>query len=413
MMWSEVYRPLKIEQMVGNEDARLAVVKWLTAWVNGVKPLLLVGPPGVGKTSLVHALAQQYDYDLIEMNASDTRNREDLEDRIMPMFNNASIFGRTMLLFLDEVDGISGREDTGGIESIIKMMKETTIPVIMAANNQDTTKIKELVKVCKVIKFNPVPPRLLMIFLNYILKKEKKKLNLEEKISIINSSHGDIRSLLNSMQSKSAAGYDAVREDNFEIDIASAINNYFSSDEPENAKAFLSRANATYLDPRFGMSSEERRKDMINALFSSIVSSHVDLCSIAAMLDALSKVDVIVGRIGENRQWSLMKYLDDIIAYGLFEESRNKGIKYNQYSMIWPIMGPIFMRGQSLKNLMLDLAHQTHTSKSTFGSMYMPYMLQIMIDNKVDPEQFAEILNLDEKYGEVLAKEMKRAWRGN
>ena len=411
MMWAEVYRPLKVEQMVGNEVARLAVVKWLTAWVNGVKPLLLVGPPGVGKTSLVHALAQQYDYDLIEMNASDTRNREDLEDRIMPMFNNASIFGRTMLLFLDEVDGISGREDTGGIESIIKMMKEATIPVIMAANNQDTTKIKELVKVCKVIKFNPVPPRLLMIFLNYILKKEKKKLNLEEKISIINSSHGDIRSLLNSMQSKSAAGYDAVREDNFEIDIANAINNYFSSDEPENAKAFLSRANATYLDPRFGMSSEERRKDMINALFSSIVSSHVDLCSIAAMLDALSKVDVIVGRIGENRQWSLMKYLDDIIAYGLFEESRSKGIKYNQYSMIWPIMGPIFARGQSLKNLMLDLAHQTHTSKSTFGSMYMPYMLQVMIDNKVDPEQFAEILNLDEKYGEVLAKEMKRAWR--
>src|SRR5919108_792839 len=411
MMWSEVYRPLKVEQMVGNEDARLAVVKWLTAWVNGVKPLLLVGPPGVGKTSLVHALAQQYDYDLIEMNASDTRNREDLEARIMPMFNNASIFGRTMLLFLDEVDGISGREDTGGIESIIKMMKETTIPVIMAANNQDTARIKELVKVCKVIKFNPVPPRLLMIFLNYILKKEKKKLNLEEKISIINSSHGDIRSLLNSMQSKSTAGYDAIREDNFEIDIANAVNNYFSSDEPENAKAFLSRANATYLDPRFGMSSEERRKDMINALFSSIVSSHVDLCSIAAMLDALSKADVIVGRIGENRQWSLLKYLDNIIAYGLFEESRNKGIKYNQYSMIWPVMAPIFARAQSMRRLLSDLAEATHTSKSIFGSFYFPYIIQIMLDNKIDPREFARFSNLDENAGETLAKEMERARR--
>ena len=46
------------------------------------------------------------------------------------MFNNTSISGRTMLLFLDEIDGISGREDAGGIESLVKMMKEPTIPVL-------------------------------------------------------------------------------------------------------------------------------------------------------------------------------------------------------------------------------------------------------------------------------------------
>jgi replication factor C large subunit len=117
--------------MIGNEGARLAVVKWLSGWVDGSRPLLLIGPPGIGKTTLVHTLSQQFNYDLIELNASDNRNKIGLQNRIMPMFHNAGLFGRKMLLFLDEVDGISGREDTGGIDSLITIMKEPTIPEII------------------------------------------------------------------------------------------------------------------------------------------------------------------------------------------------------------------------------------------------------------------------------------------
>jgi replication factor C large subunit len=404
MMWSEVYRPLTVEQLIGNEDSRLAVVKWLSVWIDGSKPLLLIGPPGVGKTSLVHALARLLDYDLIEMNASDTRNSEELESQIRPMFDNASIFGKKMLLFLDEVDGISSREDAGGMEFLIRMLKEPVIPIIMAANLRHT-KIKELVKVCKVVEFNPIPPRLLMLFLDYVLKKENKKLDLDQKVSIVNNSHGDARSLLNGAQSK-FAGYNTTQEDAFEIDIADAINGYFSSDNQEDAKAFLLQADAVYRDPHFGMSTEERRKDMINALFSSIVSSKIDLDNLAAILDVLSKADIIVGRIGENRQWSLLRYIDNIIAYGLFQNSRNKGIKYNQYGLSWPIMGPIFVRGMSMKNLLLKLAQENHTSTSIFGSIYLPYLIRIMIDNEVNPKDFVKALNLDEKSGEALAKEM-------
>lgn len=407
MMWSDIYRPQKVEQMIGNEDARLAVMKWLSKWINGSRPLLLVGPSGVGKTTLVNVLAQELGYDLIEMNASDTRNREDLERVIIPIFNNTSVFGRTMLLFLDEVDGISGREDAGGIESLVKMMKEPTIPVIMAANSEDNPKIKQLAKVCKVIKFNPVPPRELAMFLDYVLKDHNIDLGTEEKILIVRSSRGDIRSLLNNVQGK-VAGYNVMREDIFEIDIASAINGYFSSNSLREAKEFLSRADATYRDPRFGMSSDERRKDKMNALFSSIVSSRISYDSMAALLDVLSKVDIIIGRIGRNRQWNLLKYLDNIIAYGLFENSRNRGIKYNQYSFIWPVMAPIFSRGQSLRNLLSGLAEKAHTSKSVFGTLYLPYLTQIMVHNKVDPKGFVGFLNLDEKDGEALTREMGR-----
>jgi replication factor C large subunit len=395
---------MKVQQMVGNEGARLAAVKWLSGWVDGSRPLLLIGPPGIGKTTLVHTLSLQFNYDLIELNASDNRNKIGIETRILPMFRNEGLFGRKLLLFLDEVDGLSGREDTGGIDSLINIMKEPTIPVIMAANTKNT-KIKDLAKICKVIELNSIPPRLLMIFLDNVLKEENKQLSLDDKVSVVNNSKGDIRSMLNNAQSK-CAGYNSTRSDTFEIDIAEAINGYFSMSEFEEAENFLSQADAAYLDPRFGMSAEERRKDMINALFSSIVSSPIDLEGLAEALNVLSKIDVIVGRMAQNRYWRLMKYLDVMIAYGLFSNTRQKGIKYNQYGVIWPLMNHIFVRGQSMKNLLWSLSKQTHVTKSIFGSIYFPYLLQLLIDKKIDPREFSNISNLDEKSGEALTKEM-------
>jgi replication factor C large subunit len=404
MMWVESSRPRTVEELIGNEEARLAIIKWLAEWVIGSKPLLLLGPPGVGKTTVVQALSFQFDYDLIEMNASDTRNREILLNRIIPAFKNTSLLEKKMLLFLDEVDGISGRQDIGGIEYLVSVLKAPTIPVIMAANSRDT-KIRDLAKISKVIEFEPIHPRLLLLYINHILKKHNVTLSPEDKFSIVRSSNGDVRALLNNAQSISA-GYDAYKEDSFDVDIKSAVNLFFSCLSAEEAKKILSRTDAVYIDPRFGISSDERRRDIVNALFSSILSSRIDISILAIMLDILSKIDVLVGRMGTNRQWSLLKYFDTLIAYGLFYISRNKAIKYSQYNMAWPLMGPILARGQSLKKLAGDLAQAAHTSKSTFSTLYLPYLIQVMINNEHDPRIFATSSNLDEKAGEVLAKEM-------
>jgi replication factor C large subunit len=404
MMWVESSRPRTVEELIGNEEARLAIIKWLAEWVIGSKPLLLLGPPGVGKTTVVQALSFQFDYDLIEMNASDTRNREILLNRIIPAFKNTSLLEKKMLLFLDEVDGISGRQDIGGIEYLVSVLKAPTIPVIMAANSRDT-KIRDLAKISKVIEFEPIHPRLLLLYINHILKKHNVTLSPKDKFSIVRSSNGDVRALLNNAQSISA-GYDAYKEDSFDVDIKSAVNLFFSCPSAEEAKKILSRTDAIYIDPRFGISSDERRRDIVNALFSSILSSRIDISILAIMLDILSKIDVLVGRMGTNRQWSLLKYFDTLIAYGLFYISRNKAIKYSQYNMAWPLMGPILARGQSLKKLAGDLAQAAHTSKSTFSTLYLPYLIQVMINNEHDPRIFATNSNLDEKAGEVLAKEM-------
>lgn len=409
-MWSEVYRPQRVEQMVGNEDVRIAVVKWLSAWVSGSKPLLLIGPPGVGKTTIVHALARQFDYDLVEMNASDVRNRDSIEARIKPIFANTSLFGRRILLFLDEVDGISGREDSGGLDALVELIKEPTVPVIMAANEK-SAKMKELAKGCKVLEFAPVPPRLLLMFLDHILEKEKAKLGPGDKVSVVVNSGGDIRSLLNSAQSR-AAGYATTSNfDVTEIDIADAINGYFAAKDKATAIQIIARADATFPDPRYeAMSPEARRKDMMAALFSSIVSSRtIDRESLAELLDVLSRVDVVVGRISRNRQWSLLRYLRAMLAGGLYLKSRDKDIKYNQYAMPWPVMGPIFARSQTIRKIASVVAPLAHISRRTASSVVLPYLVRDIIDQKIDVSEFAITNFGDETIGESLEKEVQRA----
>jgi replication factor C large subunit len=412
MMWSEKYRPKTVQEMVGNEDARLVAIKWLAGWVSGSRPLLLVGPPGTGKTTLAHTLARQFDYDVVEMNASDIRNKEALQARITPIFQNTvNLIGKKIMLFLDEVDGISGREDTGGIDTLINLIKEPTVPVIMAANKK-SLKLTKLAKACKIVEFSPVPFELLMLFLDYVLQTEGVKLESDDKISIINNSRGDIRSLLNGAQSRTA-GYSTVsNKDIVDVDIADAINGYFNTDTLDQAMQFIMRADASYPDPRYRLiSPEERRKDMLGALFSSIVSSGVEQKDLASLLNVLSRADIIVGRANASRQWHLLKYVNGLIATGLFEKSRQRGIKYQQYSMPWPVMGPIFARSQSTKKILDELALGLHLSRSSAGSFVLPYFIRAIIDEKIDPAEFAIDNFQDESVGEAITKEIEKVKR--
>ena len=78
LLWVEKYRPKKIEDIVGNEEAKATFVDWLTGKRRSKtkKAVLLYGPPGVGKTALVNAAARDCGFTIIEMNASDTRSEK-------------------------------------------------------------------------------------------------------------------------------------------------------------------------------------------------------------------------------------------------------------------------------------------------------------------------------------------------
>lgn len=116
-LWVEKYRPKKKEDIMGNEEAKELFVEWLKNKRHTKKAVLLYGPPGVGKTALVNAVANEFNYNVIEMNASDTRSEKAINLLAKPATSYTALdnFTKTKetkgnVLFLDEVDGIAGVE---------------------------------------------------------------------------------------------------------------------------------------------------------------------------------------------------------------------------------------------------------------------------------------------------------------
>ncbi|HEX5921513.1 MAG TPA: AAA family ATPase [Nitrososphaeraceae archaeon] len=394
----------KISEFVGNENSRKKVLEWLIKWSDGSKPLLLVGPPGVGKTSFVHALCREFDIDLIELNASDTRNKNLLAQVIFPIFSNASLTGKNFLLFLDEIDGISNREDSGGLDFLLDLFKEPSIRVVMAANKSNEA-IKKISKVSKTITFSPIPPRLSMLYLDRILRLQSSSMKLEDRIAVVRNCFGDIRSLLNAAQIMKA-GYTTTKNPVLDIDIENMINQFFSSTTFEEALDVIQRADISYSDPRFGQSSEDRRKDILAGFFSSIVMSKTDIPTVTLLLDRLSELDVILGRSLVMRNWKILRYFPLILTRSLFYESRNKYIRYNRYSIGFEHMG-IFSRAQGLKKTLRILAQYFHTSRSTFGSFYFEPLRQILT-RTTEYENLIRSTITSEKEADVMVREISR-----
>ncbi len=409
MYWAEIYRPKNLEDIIGNEEIRLNILKWLVKWFPGTKPLLLIGPPGVGKTTIVKIISSFLNYDLIELNASDTRSGPQLEKLINPLYNNTSIFGKKILLFFDEVDGIYGREDSGGLEILINIVKASNFPIIFVANYTHI-KLKNLSKLCKIIKFQRISENLLMIFLNYVLFEQHYPLSLDDKKWIVEKSNGDVRTMLNLAQSK-CTGYGKFVHETFKIDISEGLNEFFLSKNKDEARKILLSLDGKYSDPRYGLSSEERRKDILNSLFTSIVSSNLDMDTLSLLLDSLSRIDLLVARINKNRNWNLLKYMNNVIIEILYENIQNKMVSYHQYGISWPLMGQIFSRGVPLRSLISKLSLSFHVSSSTFGMIFFPYLLEIIHEFKIDIHDLISNVLLDEKYVEIIQKEILRSKR--
>ena len=347
--------------MIGNEQQRLSMVKWLKHWKLGAKPLLMIGPPGVGKSASIHALAGELGYTVIELNASDIRTRDRLREEIGPAIENKPLFGdEKLLVFLDEIDGISGRSDYAGMDFIMDFIENATVPVAMAANVEDVQKLKKIQQKSLVLKFNPIGEDLLRIYLRTVASREGYSERIPDSAleQVAKNSRGDVRQALNSLQTLS--GQSTV--------VASRTDDQFMSDSEALDSIFSSRTLEDEITKLRQFDAQPFEK--IRALFDSVVSAkNLSAEARAEALDLLSRADMIYGKIGQTQSWRLLRYIDRELALATF----GRGLKRVDSSLPWNLRLSIWNDGRVVKEMLGVLSEKYHVGRSDFACFFLPY----------------------------------------
>src|SRR3990172_15174 len=130
---AERYRAKYYFEFVGQEKAVQEIKIFLKEFPKK-KALILYGPAGTGKTSLALAAAKENNLDVLELNASDLRNRLKLEQIVRPATEQKSLFKTGKIILMDEADGVTGT-DIGGIPELVKLVATTGYPIIMTCND--------------------------------------------------------------------------------------------------------------------------------------------------------------------------------------------------------------------------------------------------------------------------------------
>jgi replication factor C large subunit len=252
-------------------------------------------------------VGEKYDYEVFEVNASDSRNKNSIDSSIGDVIKQKSLFGKEKLLLIDEVDGVSGSNDRGGVAEIVKHLKASRYPMVFTANDIDSDKIKALKKQCLVVDFVNNSKELLVGIGERILISENvsyDKKELEEFVDLRETS--DIRGFINDIQAN-VINKKFILNDDLEIrDYKKKIEGlmdkiYFSYPEDSVRSTFNSDVN-------------------LDDLFLYLEENTPNVYAKGALIQAfneIAKADVFRGRIMKWQYWRFLVYVNFYLTFGV------------------------------------------------------------------------------------------------
>jgi len=387
--WCEKYRVHELADIKGQELA-VDKIKFFLKSFPKKKAICLHGPPGVGKTSLAYAVAGEMGAEILELNASDFRNKAKIGEIVGPASRQASLFGKGKIILIDEVDGISAMKDRGGLAELLGLLEKSAFPIVITANDIWNKKFSMLRKKAEVVAMTGVEHKEILKILMEVCESENCVVSGDVLRGIAIRARGDIRAALNDLEVLSKMDSESLMQEvgdrDREKSVFDALKKVFQGTGIDDEMLRVYDDVNMPIDDLFLWVEENL----------AVAYQGEELC---LALDRLSLADVYRGRIRRQRHYRFMVYEYFLLGAGIAsvkKYERGGWVQYKKPSRILKIWLQN-QRAAKKKSICEKYAKVAHVSVK--GAMKDFLLLRLILgDGKVRKEldlSGDEILYLD------------------
>jgi replication factor C large subunit len=375
MLWTHKYLPKNLAEIQGQNKAVEALKNFKKNFPKK-RAAMLIGPCGTGKTSAAYALANELDLELIEVNASDVRNADSIKEKLGNAMGQMSLFMKEKLILVDEIDGISGTADRGGLLELKKLIDVSKYPVIMTANEPYDPKFMPLRKISEEIEFHSLNYLSILAVLKLIARHEGIEHDEISLATLARRAGGDLRAAINDFQT--VAKQNLVKEDIETLSqrrqketIINALMRIFKTTSPEIALPALDDC-------------DEELDDIFLWIDENLPKEYKDIKDLAKAYDILSLADVFRGRIARRQHWRFRVYINDLLTAGIALSKKEKYSGFNKYQRTTRVLRIWQSNQKNAKRdaIAIKIAEKTHTSKRRVIKDTLPYIRTIFKTKK-------------------------------
>ncbi len=400
-LWTDRFFPKDFSEFIGNQDIVERLRNWGEKWEAGnpQKPLLLFGAPGTGKTCLAVLIAQYFGWQIFELNASDARTKDIIERVAGAASQGSSFSGKKRLILLDEVDGLQGNSDRGGVAAINKVIKQSKNPVLLTANevygNQKMTAFRSS---CDLIQFRKINYLSIAKRLRELLEKEKLEFDPEAVKLLAQNSAGDFRSTLIDLQTISLS--DPITKEAVE-----SLGYRERQQDVFKTMGQILKGNSVKEIRQSRFKSDLDSRMLFNWIEENIPRHFTEGEDTANAFERLSRADIFNGRIRRRQHYGFLRYSSELMTSGVSLSRKHEYSGWIQYQ--FPSLLRKLGSSKGLRNLRKELGQKvgllTHSSSRAFQAYDLPF-LQVVFSKKDKAIALSAALDLSEPEIAFLCK---------
>ncbi len=399
---TDKYAPKKPSEIAGQGD-NLAL---LHAFVQGYKrqkkkAALLFGPSGTGKTSAAYAIGRQLNLEIVEVNASDFRNADGINTILGGAMKQQSLFSMGKLILVDEIDGLAGNQDRGGIQAMVKLLENSAFPVILTATNPYDNKLSPLRSKSMMLEFSALDTNSISGILKGICTHEGIPYDEHSLAMLARRAGGDARAAINNLHVISIVAGGVTKE---------AVEELGDRDKTESIITALQKifktTSASIALSAFDMVDEDANEQLL-WLDENLPKEYTKTADLARAYDALSKADIFSRRIRRWQHWRFLVYVHALLSGGVAVAKDQKNPQFVEYKPTGRILKLWWAKQKSMKKkaIAAKIAAKTHSSVKDIITSTMPYMLYAFKQSKDFQQNFIHEFDLDEEEVEWMRKD--------